>query len=237
MKFARLPLILAALAALALLLAGPGVRLGLWPFPLAFLIIRYATFTGIAALLFAVLLLIVPRTRVSAPRALLLALALAVPSVAMPLWLLGQARSLPPIHDISTDTVDVPAFVAILPLRAEASNPVEYGGLEIAAQQLQAYADITPLLIALPVDRAFDRALAAAQDMGWEIVASEASAGRIEATATTPMFGFKDDVVIRVRPDGAGSRVDVRSLSRVGRSDLGANAKRIRAYLKRLSAH
>lgn len=237
MKFARLPLILAALAALALLLAGPGVRLGLWPFPLAFLIIRYATFTGIAALLFAVLLLIVPRTRVSAPRALLLALALAVPSVAMPLWLRSQARSLPPIHDISTDTVDVPAFVAIMPLRAEASNPVEYGGLEIAAQQLQAYADITPLLIALPVDRAFDRALAAAQDMGWEIVASEASAGRIEATATTPMFGFKDDVVIRVRPDGAGSRVDVRSLSRVGRSDLGANAKRIRAYLERLSAN
>jgi uncharacterized protein (DUF1499 family) len=67
-------------------------------------------------------------------------------------------------------------------------------------------------------------------------VAADSSAGRIEATATTPWFGFKDDVVIRVAPDPAGSRVDVRSVSRVGQSDVGTNARRIRAYLARLAA-
>ncbi len=236
MKFVRSPLILAVLAALALRAAGPGVRLGWWPFPLAFLIIRYATMVGIAALALALLLLLVPRTRAAAPRSLQIALVLAVLSVAVPLWLLSQARSLPPIHDISTDTVTAPAFVAVLPLRAEASNPADYGGPEIATQQQQAYADIRPLLMPLPPDQAFDRALAAAEAMGWKIVASVAGEGRIEATATTLMFGFKDDVVIRVRADVAGSRIDLRSVSRVGRSDLGANARRIRAYLERLSA-
>jgi uncharacterized protein (DUF1499 family) len=73
--------------------------------------------------------------------------------------------------------------------------------------------------------------------MGWELVASDSAAGRIEATATTPWFGFKDDVVVRVRPDGSGSRIDVRSVSRVGKSDVGANAKRIRTYLADIASH
>jgi uncharacterized protein (DUF1499 family) len=72
--------------------------------------------------------------------------------------------------------------------------------------------------------------------MGWELVAADSAAGRIEATATTRWFGFKDDVVVRIRPDAAGSRVDVRSVSRVGRSDVGANAERIRAYLRRVGS-
>jgi len=82
-----------------------------------------------------------------------------------------------------------------------------------------------------PPDRAFDLALAALHEMGWDLVAADATAGRIEATDTTFWFGFKDDVVIRVRPADGGSRVDVRSLSRVGVGDVGTNAKRIRAYL------
>ena len=86
---------------------------------------------------------------------------------------------------------------------------------------------------ATPAD-AFKRALQAARDMGWEIVAADAAAGRIEATDTTFWFGFKDDVVIRVEADGAGSRVDLRSVSRVGVGDVGANAARIRAYLRTL---
>jgi uncharacterized protein (DUF1499 family) len=71
--------------------------------------------------------------------------------------------------------------------------------------------------------------------MGWEIAAADAPSGRIEATAKTPWFGFRDDVVIRVASVGAGSRIDVRSVSRVGRGDLGTNAKRIRAYLEKLA--
>jgi uncharacterized protein (DUF1499 family) len=73
--------------------------------------------------------------------------------------------------------------------------------------------------------------LAAARAQGWEIVAAVPAEGRIEATDTTRFFGFKDDIVIRVKAEGAGSRVDVRSLSRVGKSDVGKNASRIRAYL------
>ena len=142
----------------------------------------------------------------------------------------------PPIHDVSTDTEHPPTFVAIVPLRAAALNPIEYGGPEIAAKQHKGYADIVPLRLSVPPARAFDRAFSAAQSLGWELVSSDPVAGRIEATDTTFWFGFKDDVVIRVTPVPTGSQVDVRSLSRVGGGDIGANATRIRRYLKTLSA-
>ena len=141
---------------------------------------------------------------------------------------------MPPIHDISTDTKRPPEFVAILPLRADAPNPSEYGGPEVAAAQIGAYPDLqTHRMDAAPA-QAFERAQQAARGLGWEIVSADPTAGRIEATATTFWFGFKDDVVIRIEPDAAGSRVDVRSLSRVGGSDVGANAARIRAFLQAL---
>jgi uncharacterized protein (DUF1499 family) len=70
--------------------------------------------------------------------------------------------------------------------------------------------------------------------MRWEVVAADAAAGRIEATATTPWFGFRDDIVVRIVPADGGSRVDVRSVSRVGKGDLGVNARRIREFLGRL---
>ena len=70
--------------------------------------------------------------------------------------------------------------------------------------------------------------------MGWEVVAADPAAGRIEAVATTFWFGFKDDIVVRVAPAGAGSLIDARSKSRVGVGDLGTNAQRLRAYLERL---
>ncbi len=143
------------------------------------------------------------------------------------------ARSVPPIHDITTDTDDPPSFVAVIPLRADAPNPPEYDP-EIAAQQHDAYPDLRAVTLDLPPADAFSEALAAAEDMGWDLVADDTAAGRIEATDTTFWYGFKDDVVIRVRPDGAGSRIDIRSKSRVGRSDVGANAQRIRAYTARL---
>ncbi|MGH7421143.1 MAG: DUF1499 domain-containing protein, partial [Candidatus Rokuibacteriota bacterium] len=85
-------------------------------------------------------------------------------------------------------------------------------------------------------DRVLARAVDVARGLGWEIVAVAPAEGRLEATDRTPWFGFRDDVVVRVRPDGAGSRVDVRSVSRVGRSDLGTNARRIRGFLEALRA-
>jgi uncharacterized protein (DUF1499 family) len=140
----------------------------------------------------------------------------------------------PPIHDITTDTEDPPQYVAVLPLRANAPNKTVYGGDKVAALQRKAYPDLQPVTLNVPPREAFDRALATVREMGWDLVAGDAAAGRIEATDTTFWMGFKDDVVIRVRATDGGSQIDVRSLSRVGGGDVGTNAKRIRAYLDAL---
>lgn len=142
-----------------------------------------------------------------------------------------------PIHDVSTDTVNPPQFSAVLPLRAaaKATNSTDYDALT-AQKQKETYPDIGPLHLDPPPAQAYDKALAAARDMGWEIVDSDPAQGRIEATATTFWFGFKDDIVVRLSPEGSGSCVDVRSLSRIGKSDVGANSRRVRAYLEKLKA-
>jgi len=164
-----------------------------------------------------------------------LVVALAV--LMFPVVVAVNARGTAPIHDVTTDTVNPPEFVAVLPIRAQtgALNPVEYGGARVAALQQRSFPDIKPLRLDVAPPAAFDRAVAAVRAMNWELVAADPSAGRIEATDTTALFGFKDDVVVRVRPDGNGSRIDVRSLSRVGGGDIGTNAKRVRAYLQRLA--
>ena len=144
------------------------------------------------------------------------------------------AGGAPPIHDITTDTNDPPLFVDVLPLRASAKNSADYGGSRVAALQRAAYPDIAPVDLALAPAAAFAKALAAANAMGWAIVAADSSAGRIEATATTRVFRFRDDVVIRIRPRDGGSRLDIRSVSRIGGADLGKNASRIREFIVRL---
>ena len=170
------------------------------------------------------------------------ALLLNVLVVAPPLYLFAQAKNLPLIHDISTDTSDPPRFVAIVPLRSNAPNPVEYDPANVAEQQ-RGYPDIAPLvLVNTTPSQAFARAEHAARAMGWDIVSSAPEEGRLEATDSTLLLGFKDDIVVRIREStqasgqGQGSVVDVRSLSRVGLSDIGANAKRIRAFLRELQA-
>ncbi|HEX5385648.1 MAG TPA: DUF1499 domain-containing protein [Gemmatimonadales bacterium] len=236
MRLRWLVVLLAALAALLLLISGPGARLGLWRFGTGFSLMRWGAYVGIAAGLLAVALLLLPARggpRLTGP--LVAAVILGGIAAFVPWRWLRVARSVPPIHDITTDTAQPPEFVAVLPLRASAPNPAAYGGEEIAAQQHQAYPDIRPLELSAPPGAAFDRALAAARAAGWDVVATDSAAGRIEATATTGWFGFKDDVVVRVRPDSGGSRVDVRSVSRVGKSDVGTNARRIRQYLGRLA--
>jgi uncharacterized protein (DUF1499 family) len=146
----------------------------------------------------------------------------------------------PAIHDITTDLDNPPMFVDAVAVReaAGAANPPTYFAAETAPLQRDAYPDLAPIELAAPPSQAFDRALATAKDMGWEIIAAVPAEGRIEATATTGWIGFKDDVVIRiaVAGDGSRSRVDLRSKSRVGRGDAGMNAKRIRAFRDALAA-
>ncbi len=227
-------LFVAAAAAAAELVAGPGTRMGWWRFPTGFAILRFGAYGGLAAIALSVVAGIGARPgrggRVAAVAAA--ALVVGVVAAGVPWSFLRVAASVPAIHDITTDTDRPPGFAALLPLRLEAPNGAEYGGPAVAAKQRAAYPDVKPAHLAAPPDAAFDRALAAAQKMGWTIAAADRAGGRIEATATTFWFGFKDDVVVRVAPEGTGSRVDVRSMSRVGRSDLGTNARRIRNYLK-----
>jgi uncharacterized protein (DUF1499 family) len=236
MKLLRVLAILVAVAAILLLIcAGPGTRMGLWHFRTGFTLLRWGAYLGIGGAILALIALVATRPRGGALAALLVALALAGAAFVVPWRMAQQARGVPPIHDITTDTENPPEFVAVLPLRADAANPATYGGDSVAALQRQGYPDIRPLQLDVPPADAFRRARAAAEAMDWEIVSADTAARRLEATATTPWFGFKDDVVVRIRPEGTGSRVDVRSVSRVGRSDVGTNAKRIREFLGRLA--
>jgi len=236
MNPATIPLLLGIIASLLLLLAGPGTRLDLWEFRTGFQLLRWAAYTGLAASGLALVMLLLPRIRRRGLASLVVALALGLGVAFVPWSGMRQARSLPPIHDISTDTKRPPEFVAVLPLRADAPNPAEYGGAEIAADQIAGYPDLQTHRMDAAPSQVFERAQEAARGLGWDIVAADPVAGRIEATDTTFWFGFKDDVVIRIEPDAAGSRVDVRSVSRVGGSDVGANAARIRAFLQALGA-
>ena len=232
----RLAVALGTVSLLALIATGPLHHFGVIGLAGAFGLLKWAVYGALATLLLALGGMIGAarrRARMStAATALVMSLAAIVPVGALA-W---KASRVPAIHDITTDTVNPPRFVAMLPLREGARNPVEYGGPDVAAKQRAAYPDIVPLTLNLPPARAFDRALTAARTMGWDLVASDPAGGRIEATDTTFWFGFRDDVVVRVQPQENGSRVDVRSLSRVGGGDIGANAARIRKYLAALKA-
>ncbi|WP_353218473.1 DUF1499 domain-containing protein [Sandarakinorhabdus sp.] len=164
-----------------------------------------------------------------------MAAAVGLAALAAPVTLVLAAGDKPPINDISTDTVSPPEFVAITAdLRGDGASPIGYNPA-FAPQQARAYPEIRPLDLPVPPDRAFELALAACNE-NWQIIASDRAAGRIEAVERGMWWGFRDDVVIRLTGTPAGTRVDVRSKSRVGQSDLGANAKRIAAYLDRLAA-
>jgi uncharacterized protein (DUF1499 family) len=233
-RVARITLAAAITALVLLLAAGSGYRGGLWSLGAAFAMIGGAALLAVVTLLVALIALVRTSSRRAAARPLVLALVLAAGTSAWPALTILRARDIPPIHDVTTDLADPPRFVDVLPLRAAAPNSPEHPGDSVAALQRSGYPDLGPATLDAPPAVAFSRARDAAAAMGWALVAADSAAGRIEATATTRWFGFKDDVVIRVRAADGGSRVDVRSVSRLGVSDLGANAARIRAFLARL---
>ena len=218
--------------------AGPAYRLRLADLSDAFALLRWGAWLGLGAALVALAGVWITRPGAQR-RGFAFALAGVVTGTVafgVPFAMLQSAKASPPIHDITTDTENPPRFVAMIPLRQGSPNAVEYQGEAIARQQRMAYPDIQPATVAEPPDAAFKRALNAARDRGWQIIAAVADERRIEATDTTVWFGFKDDIVIRVTPTSGGSRIDVRSVSRLGQGDLGKNAARIRAYLQRLQS-
>ena len=229
---------IAVASGLLLGIAGPGHRWGWWGVRVSLAAVLATLAGGLIALVLGALAVVAGLSGAGRGVALTgaAAIAIAIGALWLPASMLRAARSVPRIHDITTDTDRPPAFVAVLARRRGAPNSAEYAGPTLAAQQRAGYPDLTPADLAAPPARAFASAAAAARALGWEIVAEAPAEGRLEATDTTKWWGFKDDVVVRVTARGEGSRVDVRSVSRVGVSDLGVNAARIRRFLAELRA-
>lgn len=154
-------------------------------------------------------------------------LILSVPLVAAGIHFEYAAKAYPPINDITTDPDDPPTFW-------EVPDPEAYPGGESAELQREGYPDIQPLIVEHDPDTVFEQAEALAREHGWEIVS--AMNGELEAIDTTFLFGFEDYVMVRVQPEDDGTRVDMRSCSRLGQIDRGVNAKRIRAFLADLES-
>jgi len=227
-------LLWAALGALALLVAAPlGTRYGWWDYQRGLALALGAGAAGACiALLATVTALRALRRQHMRKAARCAAAVLAALAVTAPVAVqVVRGLSAAPIHDLTTDPGDPPRFASAALIGAPRENPIEYGGEAIARQQRAAYPDLAPLRVPLPVEAAFARAHRIATDLGWAVVEAAPQEGRIEAVATTRWFGFRDDVVIRIRAEAHGARIDLRSVSRVGRSDLGANARRIRRFI------
>jgi len=238
MKIARLALLASVIALVLLLIGGPGYRMGLWGLGFGLLdAMQYALFAGAAGAILAIVFLLIPKIRSGQTVPLFAALVIGLSVAAVPLYVQNTVDSVPRIHDISTNTNNPPEFVDVRPLREDAANPPEYAGAEVAEQQREAYPDIRTLETGMDSDTLVELALDTAREQGWEIISAVTEDGRIEATDTTLWYGFKDDIVIRVRETDEGSILDIRSKSRVGASDLGKNAARIRDYLDDLRDH
>ena len=226
------------------LASAAGIWLGFWDFRRGFSLLgaanQYGQWLAWACLLLAAATLIASQllkiknagkfVSIAAIGALVAWVAYLIPESFRP----GENENYPPIHDISTNRVNPPEFFAVAPLRADAPNTLIYGGSNnMTSERLieltnEAYPDLVTQRYSESVNVIFEKALAAVDDLGWELVAQDASAGRIEATGTTFWFRLKDDVVIKIDQQGSDTAVDVRSVSRVGTGDVGANAIRMR---------
>jgi uncharacterized protein (DUF1499 family) len=233
---------IAGFALLASLLAIIIVRSGLleiWP--------ALATFAGALAIAVVALLVafaafvVIWMEGLAGMGAALTAMAVSLALLAYPAYLGLKASRLPWIYDITTDPIDPPRFDALARLRTgEGTNPAVYAGLYSAEQQRTAYPDIETLELEIPVQRAYEVTLQLVTKRKWLIIDERPPQlprriGHIEAVARTPIMGFREDVSIRIAPDGDGSRVDIRSASRYFESDLGSNAARVSKLIDDIS--
>lgn len=228
-------LIVAIVALIAVAIIMFGAKLGLWEplqgFALHRTYFNPIAYTVTALSLVALVVHLIRRDRtplVLSIIALVIGAGMLAPQV---MATLDPPVRAPPIHDITTDTDSPLQFLVLDDTRPGARNSLVYGGAETAAFQKSAFPDIAPILTDLSGPEAYQRALSVAQDMGWQIVDAQNDNLRFEATAHTPVFHFADDIVVVVSPASAGSRVDIRSVSRVGRGDRGVNAARVRAFI------
>lgn len=230
--------ILALLCAVAAVGSGLGYRLGLWHFRTGFEILKWSFFVSGATLLILLACMFFVQTKTRADSMIgITGIIICLVLVYVPYSWKKTLDAYPYIHDISTDTLNPPDFVIVDQLRAADDHSIEYDGLEVAELQVKAYPDIKTLVIDGDIEKHLQSAENVLNDMNLDIVSVDIESGQIEAVATSFLFGFKDDMVIRMtETDGAQVAVDVRSKSRVGKSDLGQNAKRIRRFMEGLAA-
>lgn len=220
-----------------LAIAGPSYRLEWFDLGQAFTLLRWAFVLGVASVILVLGYSLWRRPGRKLATVLAFSALAGLCAAYIPLSQMQSARSVPAIHDISTDLHNPPEFVDVIPLRADAPNPHEYAGEETAEQQREAYPDLQPLMLNAELEQVYHAAREVVAALNWDLVASvqDTESARIEATDTTFWFGFKDDVVIRLESIETGTRVDMRSKSRVGRSDVGKNAERIREFTRALN--
>ncbi|TEW51902.1 DUF1499 domain-containing protein [Psychromonas algicola] len=202
----------------------------------AFTTISYASQAAVPILLTAILILVLARgdlnSRIKSGLAVLLLLAPVINQFA------NQPEKTPPglpLNDISTDTITPPVFDAVIAFRPVKSNTIEYPGASAAKRQTELFPDIQPIQSSLTTEQAFNLSLKIAENNDWDIVAKNLEQGIIEAVASTPVFSFEDDVVIRIQAMNSGSIIDIRSHSRIGRGDRGKNAQRVREFIKQFN--
>lgn len=236
-RLARVAFILACVGAVIVAASGPLHRFVGLDIEAAIAVFRYGFYVAVGgvALGLGTVLPTRPGDRRRGFVAAFLAIVIGVAGSWVPARWFLQAQRLPAINDISTDLASPPPLVATLPLRRGASNPPAYPAAS-APLQKAAFPDIEALVLPVPPGEAFRRADQVAMTMGWDIVARAPAEGRLEAVATSKWFGFRDDIVVRIRAQGTGSRIDIRSKSRIGEADLGGNVERVRAFLAQLKA-
>jgi uncharacterized protein (DUF1499 family) len=231
-------ILIGAIIGAALLPIGAlGYRIGLWSYQTGFLFLAAGALLSIFTVIGGLVALVSTlKARGSEGRAqLLIGLLLGGAVVLLLAIKVGDGRSTPAIHDVSTDVGDPPAFDKAIALRDADANPLDYDLAANAAKQQNAYPRVKPIRTDRSVDSSFDRALDVLGSMRLDVVNVDRDDGVIEAVATSFWFGFKDDVVVRVRARGDGATVDMRSVSRVGVGDLGVNAKRIEEFIERFN--
>lgn len=237
-RFIKIGIIVSLIGALAVILAGYAYQWGWWGIRFGFQIIPYGTGAAVLGGIIASFGLFKHKSK-SASLIIMGSTGILIAVIALAnlgYWYNERSQGYPPIHDITTNVQNPPKFVAIAPLRKDASNPTPYSGEETASQQKEFYSGLEPLTLPLSYDDAFEIAVRTTEKMPWEIVDINKEEGRIEAFHKLAWFGFIDDVVIRVDTTATGSVVDIRSKSRIGRGDLGVNAKRIKSFKKKFNS-
>ena len=222
-----------SLAGLVLLLGGTAVfRLGLMDFRLPFLALVFGAVLALVALGLSLVVVLRQGDKAVKGRARLNIL-ISVLVLFFPLSAVISGGDAPVIHDITTDTDNPPVFREMPNVRSKNDNTLAIKP-DVIEIQKQAYPDLGPLFTDVPRPILYAKTLELVEASGWDIISEDTRLGEIEAVATTPGFGFKDDVMIRISPDAKSNRVDMRSVSRAGQGDLGANAKRIQKFLAEL---